>query len=237
MRYSIYSILLVILLQLLWVAAESNGWESSGSWHRRALKVSAGFPVRCASYTLVHTTGDVPPNYPERSQWLPGLHLAPVMAVLDALAAVAAFFGFRWFLRFEAGRIVCVGFVLGLVAGVLDSLSTIQSWRPFSVWIVAPLLILGLPAIVCFLTRHSRSVWLPLLALAVAVLVMPWMAARLEYFRPDYGFSFAASFSITWSPSAEEMLFLPLAAIAVLSIPVLLMRWFIPLFRKYEAVA
>lgn len=236
MRLGIYSVLLVTLLQLLWVAAESNGWESAGPWHRRALKVSVGFPVQCASYTLVRTTGDVPPNYPERSRWLPGLHISPVLIVLDIFAAVAAFFGFRWLLRFEAGRVICIGFVLGLVAGMLDSISTIPSWRPFSVWIVAPLLILGLPASVCFLTRRSRSVWLPFLMLTVAVLVLPWMAARLEYFRPDFGFSFSATFSTEWNPSAKEMLLLPLVCAAVLCIPVFLMRCFVPIFRKHEAV-
>ena len=239
MRHIIHAILLVALLQLLWVAAESNGWESPGNWKVRALKVSAGFPVRCTSYTAVRTLGSSPQpqNYPERSQWLPGLRVSIIWLVVDGLVALAAFVGFRWLLRFEAGRAASAGFVLGLVAGVLDNFSTIEAWRPVSVWIVAPLLILGLPGIVCFLTRHSRSIWLPLLMLTVAVLVMPWMAARLEFFRPDYGFSFAARISTPWSPSAGEMLLLPLAAAGVLSIPVLLMRWFIPLFRKYEAVA
>jgi hypothetical protein len=239
MRQNLYAILLVTLLQLLWVAAESNGWESPGQWHRRALKISVGFPVRCASYTAIHTTGDLPAwtNYPERSQWLPGLRVSRVLWPLDALAAVAAFFGFRWLLRFEAGRAASMGFVLGLVAGVLDSFSTIASWRPISVWVIAPLMLVGLPVTVCFLTRRARSVWLPLLMLAVAVLVMPWMASRLEHFRADHGFSFAAGDSSVWSPSVTEMVFMPLVCIAVLSIPVLLIRRFLPVFWKHEAVA
>jgi hypothetical protein len=231
--------MLMILLQLLWVAAESYGWESPGQWHRGALKVSVGFPVQCASYTVIRTTGDLPSweNYPGRSQWLPGVHVSLVWGVLDILAAVTAFLSFRWLLRFEIGRVACAGLVLGLVAGVLDCLGTIPSWRPASVWLVAPLLILGLPATVCFLTRCSRSVWLPLLMLAVAVFVMPWMAERLEYFRPDYGFSFTAKSFTIWSPSADRMLFEPLVFTAVLCVPVLLMRWLLLAFRKHGAVA
>jgi hypothetical protein len=195
MRQNLHAILLVVLLQLPWVAAESNGWESPGQWHRRALKVSVGFPVHCLSYTVVRTTGDLASwvNYPERSQWLPGFRVSRLFWTLDAFAAVAAFFGFRWSLRFEAGRAVGTGFVLGLAAGVLSCLSTISSWRPVSVWIIAPLMIVGLPFAVCYLTRPARSVWLPLLMLAVSLFVMPWMSGRLEHFRADHGFSFAAN--------------------------------------------
>lgn len=151
MRHIIHAILLVALLQLLWVVAESNGAESPGSWHIRTLKVFVGFPVRCASYSFVRTTGDMQPsaNYTKWSDdWLPGFRASPVLVAIDAFAAVAAFVGFRWLLRFEVGRVVCAGFVMGLIAGVLDSFGTIASWRPVSVWIIAPLLIVGLPATV-----------------------------------------------------------------------------------------
>lgn len=246
MRQNLYAVLLVVLFQLPWVTSESNGWKSPGKWHRSALKISVGFPVHCASYTVIHTTGDLPvwTNYPDRSQWLPGLRVLPVFWSLDALGAFAAFIGFRWMLRFEAGRAASMGFVLGLVAGVLGSFSTIASWLPVSVWFIAPLMLVGLPATVCFLTRRSRSVWLPLLMLAVAAFVMPWMASRLELFsrrfklfRTDHGFSFAAYTSSMWRPSVEEMVFMPLVCIAVLSIPILLIRRYAPVFWKHEAVA
>lgn len=239
MRRNIYAGLLVVLFQLLWVAAESEGWKSPGNWDRRALKVSVGFPVPCASYTAVRTTGDMPSwqNYPDRSQWLPGHRVSGVPLALDALAVVAAFFGFRCLLRYQAGRAASAGFALGIVFGVMGSLLAMVSWSPASEWIIALLFLMGLPTAICYLTRHARSVWLPLLMLAVAVLVMPWMSARVEYFRADHGFSFAAEGSTIWSPSLEDMLFVPLMCVAVLSVLVLLIRRFVPVFRKHETVA
>ena len=238
MNANLHALLLVALLQLPWVAAESNGWESPGQWERRALKVSVGFPVQCVSYTAIRTKGDFPArqNYPERSRWMPGLHVSRVFWTVDIIVAVGAFFGFRYLLRYEAGRAVIAGFVLGLAAGVLDFLSTIESLRPVSVWIIAPLLLAGLPLAVCYLTRRARSFWLPLLPLIVAILVMPWMGGRLEQFRAENGFSFDARDSTIWSPSVEEMVLLPLAFAAVLSIPVLLIRRFVPAFCQHETV-
>lgn len=238
MGKNLYAILLVVLLQLPWVAAESNGWESS-QWERRALKVSVGFPVQCLSYTIVRTRGDLPAweNYPERSRWSPGIRVSPMFWTLDVCAAIGAFFGFRWLLRYEAGRTASTGSVLGLVTGILNSLSTIESWRPASIWIIAPLMLAGLPLAVCYLTRRVRSLWPPLSMLTVALLVMPWMSGRLEHFRPDHGFSFDAKAFSVWSPSVEEMVFLPLICAAALSIPVLLIRRFVPAFRQHENVA
>jgi hypothetical protein len=230
---------LVVLLQLLWVAAESNGWESTGQWKRRALKVSVGFPMQCVSYTVVRTKGNLPAwvNYPDRNQWLPGLRVSSVFWPLDVLVAVGAYFGFRYVLRYEVGRSISAGFVLGLVAGVLACFTTIESWRPASVWVIAPLMLAGLPLTVCFLTRRARPLWLPLLMLAVALLVMPWMSGRLEHFKADHGFSFDAKSSTIWSPSFEEMVYLPLVCFAVLSVPVLLIRRFVPIFRHYASAA
>ncbi len=236
MRENVYAVLLVALLQLLWVAAESNGWESPGHWDRVALKVSVGFPMCCASYTAVRTTGELPArvNYPERSQWLPGFRVSWNFLALDVFAAAAAFFGFRWLLRSEAGRAASVGFVLGLVAGAMGSLSTVASLRPTSVWIVAPLMLVGLPLTVCYLTRRADSVWLPLLMLTVTLFVMPWMSGRLDHFKADRGFSFAAKYFTAWSPSLEDMVFIPLVCVVILCIPVLLMRRFVAAFRKPE---
>ena len=239
MRQNIQAVLLVALLQLLWVAAEASGWQFSETVHRQALKVSVGFPVSCASYTAVHTTGDVPPweNYPERTQWLPGIRVSVVYGILDALVVVAAFLGFRWLLRFDLGRAACIGFVLGFVGGVLASFTTIASWRPTSTWILTPLVLIGIPTSICFMTRRVRSDWQAFLMLAVAFLVMPWASERVAFFQADHGFSFLADSYSRWSPSIEQMVFFPFLCIVVLSILVLLLRRFVPFFRKHENLA
>jgi len=83
----------------------------------------------------------------------------------------------------------------------------------------------GIPAIVCAMTRHARSAWPPVLVLAVAILIAPWVTwfwigSGRQSFHPVLGL-----------PSWE-----PLVLGAIMLIPVLLMRRFVPAFRSHEDV-
>src|SRR5690349_2745579 len=115
MQRNIHAVLLVLLVELLWVRIDSNGWYSPGQWERSATRVSVGFPFRAVAFTVHRTTGSLPPdtNYPERSEWRPGLRVFPLSQIVAGLSAVALFFGIRWLLRFDTARTVSVGIVIG----------------------------------------------------------------------------------------------------------------------------
>ena len=55
MNKIVHALLLVVLLELLWVSGRSDGWQFGGGRERRALKVSAGFPVPAISYTAIRS--------------------------------------------------------------------------------------------------------------------------------------------------------------------------------------
>jgi len=232
MRQNVYAILLVAMLQLLTFETAYNSWGSRGQWERHAIKVSLGFPVNCISYTSSRVTGNLPEwlNYPDRNKWLPGFRVSPVFFALDALYAVAAFFGFRWLLFYKVGRIISLGLVLGLFAGVIMNFDNIDSWQPISGLITVPLLLAGLPITVCYLTRRSRSVWSPVRMLSVALFVMPWVCFRAELALPKYFRGYSVPDEVLL-----DTLFLPLVFIAILIIPVLVVRRFVPFCRSHEA--
>jgi hypothetical protein len=229
MRQNVHAILLVVMLQLLTVETAYNGWGSRGHWERHAMKISVGFPVNCMSYTFVRVTGDLPNwvNYPDRNEWLSGFRVSSVFCALDALYALAAFFGFRWLLFYKAGRTISLGLVLGFFAGVIENFGEIESWQPMSGLIIAPLFLAGLPMIVCLFTRAFRSVWSSLLMLTVALFVMPWVCLRAEHFR---GYHVVNS----WDEILLDMLLMPLGCIVILIIPVLVVRRFVPFCRRHE---
>ena len=73
--------------------------------------------------------------------------------------------------------------------------------------------------------------------LAFAAFVLSWTAAWFDQFKPENGFSFHASVSSEWSLSFVRMVLEPLTFCGILFVPVLLMRRFVPVFRRYESVA
>ena len=232
----VHALLMVVLLELLWVSARSNGWELGAGRERRALKVSAGFPVLGISYTAIRDTGYIAAfeNYPERSEFMPGLRISQIACGLDALVAAAAFFGFSWLLNHESGRSICAGMIFGAVAGVVASLGLVSAWQPLGRWIVLPILLIGLSTSACFFTRKSRSAWQAILVLVTAAFVMSWAAECFGQFQQENGFSFSAKVSSEWSLSLVRMVLEPLTFCGILLAPVLLMRRFLPSFRRYE---
>jgi hypothetical protein len=233
MRQYVYAFLLVALLEALSLVASANGWTSPGKWGRTALKVSVGFPIGCMSYTEVHTTGDMPSwqNYPERGDWLSGFRIFPLFLILDLLVAAAAFFGFHWLVRYEAGRTASLGFILGSAIGIVASVSQPTRWTIALIWLI------GVPTLVCLFTRRARSVWLSILFLAVAALTGPWAYICTERFRPQNGFSFAATSFTQLHASWTDMLFMPAVVTVSVGMLVPLIRRHISYFRRFEPVA
>ena len=125
-------------------------------------------------------------------------------------------------------------FVLGLFMGVVSNLGKTLPYAAFFRWngsltvrVVGVMIVLcGIPAIVCAMTRHARSAWPPVLVLAVAILIAPWVDMVLDWFR--IGRVFIRSLdSLVWEP---------LGLGAIMFVPVLLMRRYVPAFRSHEDV-
>jgi len=227
---TIYALLLAVLFQLLWVVAAGNGWSSPGDWERRAIKVSAGFPVQFVAYTVTRTTGNLPPsmNYPDRSDWQPGVHISWFGCVIDLLTTIVLFIGIRYILRYPMGSALGIGYVMGLLVGGMFGVADIPAWRTWSVWLVLPLLLLGLPIAACYASRKARSAVTLLVILTTALPVGAWIAARIAFFRPDHEFSLNAESFTRWDPSFHEIILIPFAGAMVLFLMSLAIRHLVP---------
>ena len=243
MRRDFYAALLVLLIELLWVRIDTNGWYSPGQWRRTATRISVGFPLPAVSFTAHRTMGNMPPgtNYPERSEWRPGVRAFPLYQLLAGLSAFALFFGIRWLLRFKLSRPISSGFALGVLFGILTRVST----RPATgtefddpaTWLNAVWVFIALPAAICFLSRRTRSPWHPVLMLASALALIPWASLWFDQFwswsrrtATPYGYR-------VLEPSFEDMVGAPLLLGCLVIGFLLLMRRFIPFFRTDEAIA
>jgi hypothetical protein len=89
---------------------------------------------------------------------------------------------------------------------------------------LAVVLLGGIPASVCALTRQARSAWTAILVLAAAMLVAPWVDMCLDWYMAGDIFL----------PSIDSLVWEPMALGAILVVPVLLMRHFVPAFRCRE---
>jgi len=243
MQRNIQAVLLVWRVELLWVRIDSNGWYSPGQWERSATRVSAGFPIRAVAFTVHRTTGNMRPdiNYPERSEWRPGLRLFPLSQIVVGLSAVVLFFGIRWLLRFDTVRTVSVGIVIGVAFGILTSLTTRPPTRTEGddpvTWLNGVWTFIVLPVAICVLARHARSWRQPLWLLAGTVVVFPWASLWCDQFKSAYQYSTGASSRRILEPSLEQMVIVPLMVGCMVLVLVFLLRWFVPAFRRLEAAA
>jgi hypothetical protein len=243
MRQNVHAILLVLLIELLWVRIDTNGWYSPGQWQRSATRISAGFPVPAVSFTVHRTTGNMPPwtNYPERSEWRPGLRMFPLSQVAVGVSAVAVFFGIRWLLRFDTARTVFEGIVVGVAFGILTSLATRPPTRTEAddpvTWLNGVWTFIALPSAICFLARRASSWRQPLLLLAVIVAVFPWASLWCDQFKAAYRHAGGATSRRILEPSLEDMVIAPLMVGCMVLGLVFLMRRFVPVFRRHEPVA
>jgi hypothetical protein len=125
---------------------------------------------------------------------------------------------------------------LGIALGVVSSLGKSLPHASFFHWngtllfrCVAAILVLGgIPATVCAMTRRARSAWLPVAVLMTAMLIAPWVdfeADRLEANR------FGPRDVIMRASDSDSMLWEPLVLAGILVIPTILMRRFVPAFH------
>jgi hypothetical protein len=128
--------------------------------------------------------------------------------------------------------------VLGFAVGVISSLGKTSPHAAFFRWngsllircVGATILLVGIPASVCALTRRMRSSWLAVVILAGAMLIAPWVDMWSDHFK-------AANSGRVFTPSLDGTVWEPLILAAIMVIPMLLMRRFVPVFRRHEAVA
>ena len=128
--------------------------------------------------------------------------------------------------------------VLGIVVGVISSVGKDSPYYAFFRWdggllhraAGAMILLVGIPASVCALTRRARSVWLAILILVGAMLIAPWVDILADHFK-------AANSNRTFTPSLDGTVWEPIILAIVMMIPMLLMRHFVPFFRRHETVA
>jgi hypothetical protein len=163
-------------------------------------------------------------NYPDRASWIPGLRISGIYCLLDVIVAILFFFGIRRMIRLPIVRGAGSGYVLGLMIGVIASLASTSTWRSWPFWIVCPMVLLGLPAAACYVTRHSRSVLQLFVALTVSLPVASWTEYQMAFFRSDHGFSFAATAFTTWNPKFRNVVLYPLVLSMVLFLVALAIR-------------
>jgi hypothetical protein len=128
--------------------------------------------------------------------------------------------------------------VLGFAVGVISSLGKTSPYAALFRWdgsllircVEAMVLLVGIPASVCALTRRTRSAWLAVLVLAGAMLIAPWADMWSDHFK-------AANSGRVFTASLDGTAWEPLMLTAIMVIPMFLMRRFIPAFRRYAAVA
>jgi hypothetical protein len=234
----IQAVLLVVLLEVLWVGLDSESAYSPDEWRWVATKLSLGFPMRCASLTTVENIGHPPFTYPEGDPWGPGVRISWGRCVVDLVAAVVSVIVFARLLRYEAGRMAVLSCFWGVVAGLMISLGTHATGeRTLLTWVSVAFILVGLPAMVCFHTRRVSSVWIAIAFLAVSMAVMPWAYRWCDQFKTEHRFTLAHHSKTTLKPSVQEMVVVPVVCGAVLVIPVLLIRRFVPGLRKHESIA
>ena len=128
------------------------------------------------------------------------------------------------------GKILVLGFVVGVVSGLGKTLPHAGFFRwngsPLIRCIGAIILLGGIPASVCVLTRRARSAWVTVLILVGAMLIAPWVDIWSDRFKTGRYFT----------RSLDSMVWEPLVLAAIMVIPLLLMRRFIPAFKHHEAV-
>lgn len=128
------------------------------------------------------------------------------------------------------GKIWFLGLFMAGLSNVGKSLPYAAFFRwggSLTVRLVGAVIILaGIPAIVCVLTRHARSAWAAVLILAAAILIAPWADMCLDWYRVGQVFM----------RSLDSLVWEPLVLGVVMLVPVLLMRRFVPAFRCHESV-
>lgn len=128
------------------------------------------------------------------------------------------------------GKICFLGLFMAGLSNVGKSLPYAAFFRwggSLTVRLIGAVIILaGIPAIVCVLTRHARSAWAAVLILAAAILIAPWADMCLDWYRVGQVFM----------RSLDSLVLEPLVLGVVMLVPVLLMRHFVPAFRCHENV-
>jgi hypothetical protein len=127
---------------------------------------------------------------------------------------------------------------LGIVVGVISSVGKDSPYYAFFRWdgglllrgAGAMILLVGIPASVCALTRQARSAWLAILILVGAMLIAPWVDILADHFK-------AANSNRMFTPSVDGTVWEPIVLAIMMMIPMLLMRRFVPYLRHYETVA
>jgi hypothetical protein len=239
MSKKIAIIVFIALLQLLWTTANACSW-STRQRHCHAIKISMGFPVNCVSYTLVRDNGKVPiswaENYPELNQYLPGIKILPVFLILDAIIAFAFFIGLCRLFRKNMYHAAVTGLSLGVMAYAIAIICTVSVLHPFSDGIFASFLLVVIPSTICIVTRRVRSVWQPLLILAIAVCVMTWIYYRCGHI--DFSFKATDSTSLPGRMTFDDMITVPLIIFGFLSLEIVIFRRFVSFFKfkKSDAV-
>jgi hypothetical protein len=243
MPRNVHAVLLVLLVELLWVRIDSNGWgwKPLSEWEVSAFRVSAGFPIHAVSFIEHQTTGNMPPDtwLPEGHDWEPGLHVSPFSLTIDVLSAVALYFGIRWLLSFDAARTVSMGIVIGAAFGILTSLAArpptrFQGQDPVT-WLNGLWTFIALPVAICLLARHARSWREPLLLLAATVVMFPWASLWCDQFKPEYHHVLGERGRTVLGPSVELMVREPLMVGGMVLVVVFVLRRFVPGFRPREA--
>jgi len=129
-------------------------------------------------------------------------------------------------------KVVILGSAIGVMSSVGKSspYAAFFRWDVDRRWFVAIFLLLGIPAIICFLTRRTCSVWMPVLMLVGTLLLATWVDLYSDHFK-------AANHGRNFTLSLDDLVWEPLIVGIVLMIPMFLMRRFISFFRRYEALA
>ncbi len=250
MRRLICTVLLLLLVEVFWLRISANGWSSSGQWRRTATRISVGFPLLAVSFTTHSSSGSAPlwgASYPEYNDWQPGLKVFPFFLIVDALMAVAVFYGISRLLQRRSARIVFLGVAIGAALGLLINLGTLQPtgvfWYDEVTWFNGVVVFIALPAVVCIATYRDQSWHQPVLLLAVAVLTGPWGVLWCDQFKPQFhpfvnGIPKWAGITgrAIREPSIGDMLIEPLAAGIVIAASILLTRRFLPFVRRHQAV-
>jgi prepilin signal peptidase PulO-like enzyme (type II secretory pathway) len=194
--------------------------------------------MRCASVTIVQNIGHPPFPDPEDNLWAPGVRISWGRCVVDLVAGIASVLVVARLLRYEAGRMVGLACFWGVVAGLMVSLGTPATDEcTLLTWVGVAFISVGLPAMICFHTRRASSACIAIAFLAASVAVMPWAYRWCDQFKTEYRFTLAHHSKTTLKPSVEDMVVGPLVCGGVLVIPVLLMRRFVPGWRKQATIA
>jgi len=193
-------------------------------------RIAVGFPLRAVRVVHMETNEvpapEAPPKWRVDALWLE----------MDVAIALGLFFALRWLMRFRAAQRGFDGVMFTLFLALSIEVASILG---------LVLIFGGVPAAICWRTRADRSAWHASATALIACAGFPWALDWIHQFTHRSSFHSYLSltavagrtayreFPPTW-PDAFEAIINPILLCALLIGPVLLMRRFIPCFRKWE---